>query len=195
VKPRDEELMAWVDGELPRDEARQLERGMEGEAAEATEAKAKVRAMQQVGEVIKARYEAAADEAQPRLDALWARLERQLDEAPAKERAVAEQRGFFAAVREWFDSYRGHVLTGAVCAAAAALAVIIARPDRVVERETVRVVEVPVEPNRGVVQVKAAEFEDIETAEGSPDLIKIPASEEGEAPTVILVNVRGLRSI
>jgi hypothetical protein len=201
-KPRDEELMRWVDGELPRDEARTLEKGMEGDAGEAVEARGKVKAMQQIGELVKARYEAAADDAQPRLDALWARMEKQLasEPAPARETAGARGRGrepagFFASIREWFDTYRGHVLTGAVCAAAAALAVLIARPQRVVEKETVRVVQVPVEPGANVVQVKAAEFENIETAEGSPDLIKIPSAEEGEAPTVILVNVRGLRSI
>ncbi len=200
MKPRDEELMRWVDGELPRDEARPLERGLEGDAAEAVEAKAKVQAMQQIGELIKARYQAAAEEAEPRLDAMWARIERQIDggPAPARARVAAESRGLWAGIREWFETYRGHVLTGAVCAAAAALAVLIARPARVVEvpRETVRVVQVPVDPGESdVVQVKAAEFENIETAEGSPDLIKIPAEQEGEAPTVILVNVRGLRSI
>jgi len=203
VKPRDEELMRWVDGELPRDEARPIERKLEGDAAEAVEAKVKVQAMQQIGELVKARYQAAADEAQPRLDALWAHLEKQLDAepapAPARGRARAEEsRGVWAAIRDWFDTYRSHVVTGGLCAAAAALAVLIARPARIVEvpRETIRVVQVPVEPNGSdIVQVKAAEFENIETAEGSPDLIKIPAEQEGEAPTVILVNVRGLRSI
>lgn len=203
MKPRDEELMRWVDGELPRDEARAVERSLEQSTekgsdgdAEAVEAKVKVQAMQQLGELMKARYEAAADEAKPQLDALWARMERQLGDVPAPARPVRAQRGLWAGVREWFEAYRGHVLTGALCGAAAALAVLIARPTRVVEvpRETVRVVQVPVEPGGSDV-VQAAEFEDVETAEGSPDLIKIPAEQEGEAPTVILVNVRGLRSI
>src|SRR5262249_46320851 len=113
VKPHDEELMRYFDGEMSREEARALEKTLEGANSR------KVRAMEQVGEVIRARYEASADDAAARLDGVWAKLERQLDAAPVETPARATPTpGVWERIRAWFDAYRGHVLTGAVCAAA-----------------------------------------------------------------------------
>jgi hypothetical protein len=198
--------MRWLDGEMTREEARAVEKRVEGSAGAPgrSEERAKVDAMRQLGDVMRARYDAAVDDAKGKLDGLWARIEKQMEPAtapaPAKrrERETAQpDTGIWARIRDWFDAYRGHVLTGAVCAAAAALIVVVARPPRTVEVPgPVRVVEVQAGDEPVYVPASApAEFEDIETAEGSPDVLKIPAQKDGEQPTVILVNIQGLRAI
>lgn len=191
MAPRnDEDLMRWLDGEMSRDEARQFEqRPRSGEEDK------KVEVVKELGDVIRARYDAAADDAEPRLKAMWASLEDKL-ETPARPRAVADA-GMFAAMRSWLATHRGYVMTGAFSAVAAALLVLILRPAQVREvagpKEIVEV-PVPVEPALLNVKARAIDIEELETAAGSPDVLRIPSDNEDQPPTIV-VRVPGLRSI
>lgn len=188
----DDELMRFIDGEMSSAEARQFEE----KARRAADVEGKVAAVRQLGEVVRARYDAAADEAEPKLDALWARIEDRMV-APARKPAAPADAGMFAAMREWLATHRGYVMTGALSAVAAALLVIILRPAEVREVPGPKeIVEVPVEKTPALVSVKARaiEIEELETAEGSPDVIRIPSGDEDQPPTLV-VRVRGLRSI
>jgi hypothetical protein len=188
----DDDLMRFIDGEMSSAEARQFEEKARGTA----DVEGKVAAVKQLGDVVRARYDAAADEAEPKFDALWARIEDNMV-APARKPAAAADVGMFAAMREWLASRRGYVMTGALSAVAAALLVIILRPAQVREVPGPKeIVEVPVEVTPALVHVKARaiEIEELETAQGAPDVLRIPSGDEDQPPTLV-VRVPGLRSI
>lgn len=194
MAPRnDEELMRWIDGEMSRDEARQFE-----QRARSPEEEAKVEALKELGDVVRARYDVAADDAEPKLKALWASIEGKLETpAGAKSTAITADSSMFGAMREWLSMHRGYLMTGALSAVAAALLVFILRPAEVREVPGPReIVEIPVPTEPAIVNVKARaiDIEELETAEGSPDVIRIPSDDEDQPPTLV-VRVSGLRSI
>ena len=114
---RDEDLMLYVDGELPAREAHELEKrfasGKDGDD------KAKLEGLRQVGDVVRARYEAAVEEAEPRFADMWARLDAALTPAPAPVASLG------ARLAAWWHNFRSHVLVGATCAAAGAVLVFV----------------------------------------------------------------------
>jgi len=75
----DEELMAFLDGELPPRDAREVEARIDGSA----ETRKKVEALGEMSSLVKAHYEAATEAAEPSMAAAWAKLEAQLGTAPA----------------------------------------------------------------------------------------------------------------
>ena len=79
MKVRDEELQMLHDGELSGREARAAEE----RAAASPEDRVRLEALREVGEVMRARFDLAAEEASPRLDALWSQIERELEPEPA----------------------------------------------------------------------------------------------------------------
>ena len=191
MKPRDEELQRLHDGELSGREARAAEE----RAAASPEDRARLEALREVGEVVRARLELAAEEAAPRLDALWSQLERELEPAPravperaaAAERAKDEPAGFLG----WLVGVRGYVATGALAAAAAAILVIALRPPRVVERVVVK--QVPAAPAPAPAPEPAvatadadAEVESLEVVGGTGTVFHIPRDADDDAPTTVI---------
>jgi anti-sigma factor RsiW len=113
----DIDLMQHADGEL---DARSVA-GVEKRLSSDPEARTKAEALGEVGELVRGHVELAVDDvAEARFDAMWRAIDSATN-APA-------QRGtsVWAAFANWFDRYRGHVITGAISAGAvAALALVL----------------------------------------------------------------------
>ena len=147
--------MAYADGELDDETAAAVGAFL----AEDAGARSKRVALGQVNDVVRSYLELAADDAEPRLDAMWAKIERGIQAngaatatvattslaqaAPARAArtpatpatpATPEQRGLWARIGAWLEEYRGYFATGALAAAAAAVLVMALRPPQVVER-------------------------------------------------------------
>jgi hypothetical protein len=124
---RDADLMALADGEA---DERELEELLRDPAA-----RQKVEAVGELGELVRGHLELSADAVpQKKFDALWREIDKGIDRQlesvsePVKDRAPAPA-GWLRRVGRWFDSYRGHVITGAVSAGAvAALALVLRGP-------------------------------------------------------------------
>lgn len=111
--PSDIELMELADGE--REDA-ELANRLEGDA------RTKVEAIHELGELVRGRLELATDDVHDaKFAAMWRRLDEQLDRPAAKA-------GLFARAVAWFDRYRSHVITGAVSAGAVAALTLFLRP-------------------------------------------------------------------
>ena len=166
----DEQLMLLHDGELSRDEARDAERALSG----APEARRKREAISQLGAIFAARMESAEDEAEPELAAMWTKLRAELGSDGYKGAAPVRGKStsLWASVREWFETYRSHVLTGAVAAAAGALMATLLQGS----------------PAPRPVHSAAAEVESVEVPDGSAMVFQIPAEGSDSAATVIWVN-------
>lgn len=112
----DAELMEYADGELEGESDPELAARIEG----APDAKAKLEAIKQLGELVRGHLELSADAApDARFAAMWRRIDDQLEARPV---------GLWARVTAWFDRYRGHVITGAVSAGAVAALALVLRP-------------------------------------------------------------------
>ena len=109
----DLELMEHADGERDAAElAAHLDRD--------PQARAKVDAIRQIGELVRGHLELSADRVHDAsFAAMWRRIDGQL---------VAPATGVWARVSAWFDHYRSHVITGAVSAGAVAALALIFRP-------------------------------------------------------------------
>ena len=136
----DIDLMLFADGEIDEASAAEIAELL----AHDEQAAAKVESLRQMDDVLASYLELAADEQEPRLEALWAGIESQIDvdaDAGARQRVSREEldnepadvwtrprvkpqpesRGIWSAISDWLEGYRGHVLTGAVAVAAVAL--------------------------------------------------------------------------
>jgi anti-sigma factor RsiW len=106
-------LMEHADGELDDAElAARIERD--------PDARAKVQAIKEIGELVRGHLELSADAVQ---DARFAAMWRQID-----DQLVAPATGLWSRISGWFDRYRGHVITGAVSAGAVAALALVLRP-------------------------------------------------------------------
>jgi hypothetical protein len=129
----DLDLMQYADGEV--DEAMAAE--IAAHVAQSDDALLKLQALEQMNEVVRSSLELAADGAEPRLDAMWASIERAIQANGSTEAAhvaarhpqAAEPAGLLATIGRWLESYRAHFLTGAIAAGAAAIIILAARPD------------------------------------------------------------------
>ncbi|HET6612080.1 MAG TPA: hypothetical protein VFG83_08835 [Kofleriaceae bacterium] len=122
-------LMQYADGELDEPEGAATEAGRE-----------QVLAIAELGDGVRHYVDAAIAEGAPDFSALWATVSRRIaangvahHEPVAKEVAreapASSRGGFFAELGAWLDRYRGHFVTGAIAAgAAAALMVAIGGP-------------------------------------------------------------------
>jgi RNA polymerase sigma-70 factor (ECF subfamily) len=93
----DETLMRWLDGDLPRDEAREAERMV----AASPELRMKADSLAQLREVMTAHYGAAADEADAKLEGLWARSRRRCGRRRRARRRRRGARGSRACANGW----------------------------------------------------------------------------------------------
>jgi hypothetical protein len=122
-------LMEHADGEVDGEASA----GASGENEEAEilarierdpDARAKVEAIQQIGELVRGHLELSADAVHDaKFAAMWRRIDGQIggqrDAPPA---------GIWARITGWFDRHRGHVITGAVSAGAVAALALVLRP-------------------------------------------------------------------
>ncbi len=128
----DIDLMQHADGELDARAVASVEKRL----ASDPEARTKAEALGEVSELVRGHVELAVDEVpDARFDRMW----RAIDDATAapaqraeRARPRAESRaqergtGVWATFTNWFDRYRGHVITGAISAGAvAALALVL----------------------------------------------------------------------
>lgn len=128
----DEELMAFLDGELAPRDAREVEARIDGSA----EARLKIEALGELSTLVRTHYEQATSASEPNMAAAWAKLEAQLGSAPAPapQGARAESAragvagGWWQAVVDAFTPRWSHVMTGAIGVAAGALLVFALRP-------------------------------------------------------------------
>ena len=169
----DVDLMHYFDGEADEQTAEAVAAALADDA----DARARLLAMERMGETICTHLELAADDVDPRLDAMWATLERRIQSNgitsaatdPAREPVVAARKpaerpaerdggGIWAAVVEWFDAHQGHFVTGMVTAGAVAALVLLLRPPQEVIRERVvdRPVAISVPPEREAVPPEGA---------------------------------------
>ncbi|HEY0195020.1 MAG TPA: hypothetical protein VGC42_28095, partial [Kofleriaceae bacterium] len=111
----DLELMELADGE--REDA-ELARRLDGDP----DARTKVEAIHELGELVRGRLELAADDVHDaRFAAMWRRIDGQVG-------APAAGGGVLARALAWFDRYRSHIITGAVSAGAVAALTLFLRP-------------------------------------------------------------------
>lgn len=180
---RDADLMSLADGEVDERETRELE----AELARDPAARQKLDAIGEVGELVRGHLELSADAVpQKKFDSLWREIDKGIDraaeKAPAKEAVSAPS--FMRRVGRWFESYRGHIITGMASAGAvAALALILRSPSSEsggggLATKDVRVEEMPVVH-------RPAEIEALDTPGGTGTVFNL--EDEDGGTTVIWV--------
>lgn len=192
---RDIDLMRLADDEVTAAERAELEAAL----AASPDARDKLAALGHLGEAIRGDLELAADAAEPRLDRLWAEIDKRIDlEAPAPRPNTvlpAPEPGLWARFGRWIDTYRGHVLTGALSAGAVAAIALVMRPDpHVIEKQTPAPPQIAVkppvtptvEPDTMVATHTPAEVEELDVADGTSTVFTIEG-DDGEQTTVIWV--------
>jgi anti-sigma factor RsiW len=180
---RDIDLMQLADGELDAAERAELEAALAADPVVAQRAEVTAGGIEEVGEVVRGEAELAADEAEPRLSGMWAEIEKRmaLDAAPAPKKTISP--GLWGRVSKWFDTYRGHVLTGALSAGAVATIALVLRPTTPPKKETA---EIPA-PQPEIVNVAApVEVESAEAPNGTSTVFTYQ-TDDGEETTVIWV--------
>lgn len=131
----DMDLMRYFDGELSADEAAEVRAQLESSERDRTV----LDSLGQISETTRTHLELSADEAEPRLGAMWQGIERRIhangkaDEAaavavPRTRSHDAQAGGVFAALRRWFAEQRGYFVTGTLAAGAAAAIMFFALP-------------------------------------------------------------------
>jgi anti-sigma factor RsiW len=186
MKPHDDdELMLHADGELDERRARELEDFL----AKHDDARGKVAAIGELGELVRGHLELSAD-ALPdaKLAAAWREIEKRLDgeaaPAPIKERETAPHRnGWWRRASSFFDRFRGHIITGVVSAGAVAALALVLAPghDRNTSSERDRDQPIDVRP----AAFRPTQIEALDTPGGSPNVFHI--QDEDGAATVIWV--------
>ena len=194
-EPTDLELMLYADGELAPDE----ERAVAAWIASHPDARAKVEAVRNMGEVVRTFLELETDAAEPKLDDAWSAIARKIHsngqvseetaEPPATRRhktLTRPEQGVWAKIRGWFGEHRGHVVTGLVTAGAvAALMFAIGPRERVTERQLMG----PTVVGGGTpaaLESQPPEVEDLEVYEGSGTVLTIePEGDDDSGAAVI----------
>lgn len=199
--------MAYADGELDDETAAAVDAFL----AEDAGARSKRVALGQMNDVVRSYLELAADDAEPRLDAMWATIERriQANGLPAASAAAAttslaqpvsaapaaasksgksgEPGGLWARISAWLDDYRGYFATGALAAAAAAVLVMALRPPQVVERIVVAPPQNPQQNPPQMVNVSTPpEVEVLEVNDGSASVFTLPKENEGDVTAGVI---------
>lgn len=182
----------------PKHDAEQRQRLHDGELgddagaararAEASpEGRAELAALAQLGDLLRADAARAADEAEPAMDAIWARLEREM--SPAAQAPTSPSYG--ERLRGWFTLPQ--LATGLVGAAAGAVLVVALREPRIVERHVhhmppqTTVGGGPGAPGDVVPALHvAAEVESLEVVGGTGTVFQVEG-DDGDESTVIWV--------
>ena len=190
----DIDLMLYRDGELSPAEAAEVELQLKG----SQEDRAKLMGLEQVGETVRTHLELAADQVEPGLDRLWARVEQGLAErgqtaattsadraSSSVDRERGAEGGVFAAIHRWLDRYRGHIMTGAVTAGAVAALILVLRPaeERVITRTVQAPARVEVMPAS-----TPAEIEYLDVVDGTGTVLTLPGEGGDDSTTVLWID-------
>ena len=211
----DIDLMQFVDGELDVSDADALEAHLASlDEATGDQAALKVQALDQMGDTLRSFLELEADAAEPRLDAMWEAIDSEIQKSDAvvekrpRVKAKREPReGLWAQIVRFFEGYRGHILTGAVAAGAAAAIILALRPPQeVIVERPVAVHPMPDRGQPGQISVGATEpakpsmtlvaddptppeIETLDVEDGSGAVFVLPSEGEGDvSATVIFVD-------
>ena len=160
-------LLRYFDGDLPAGEAR----GVEERVAADASAREQLEGLAELQGVVRAHYDAEADDADGRLADLWRNI------SAGMERPKPSLLG---AVRAWLGSWKGYTLAGLAGAAAGALLVLGFLPAKIV----VAPVVLPAAQND---VAQDAEVESLEVAGGTGTVFHIPGGANEAATTVIWV--------
>jgi anti-sigma factor RsiW len=187
----DEELMAFLDGELPPRDAREVEARIDASAA----TRLKVEALGELSTLVRTHYEQATSAAEPSMAAAWAKLEAQLGNAPApapqgvrtdSARSGAPG-GWWQAVVDAFTPRWSHIMTGAIGVAAGALLVFALRPGARPESAHQGPVVAPVEP-APVVTASAEDtnVDDLDVQSGTGMVFQVPNKNANMPATTVI---------
>ena len=204
----DMDLMQYLDGELDAEQSARLAEHLASEAS--TEASDKLRALDQMSDLLSSYLELEADAVEPRLDAMWEVIERETraaESAPAPvdtpEHASEPRAGLWSSIVRFFEGYRGYILTGALAAGATAAIILASRPPRevIIERPVAVQAQAPRvpdgasgKPGKPELQMVADEpgaptVEELDVSDGSAMIFMMPGeSEDDVSATVIYVD-------
>jgi len=164
TSPSDLEVMEHADGEFDDPELGvRIERD--------PDARARLEAIQEIGELVRGHLELSADAAHDaRFAAMWRRIDDQL---------VAPATGLWARISGWLDRHLGHVITGVVSAGAVAALALVLRPgNSELGASGAHAIEV-----RPVAQRAAPEIDSLDTPGGSSTIISLN-DDDGNAAVI-----------
>lgn len=165
---KDIDLMEHADGEA------------EVELAQANDARAKVEAVRELGELVRGRLERAADDVpEARFGAMWKEIDKQLDLAKPVVAAQPAQPSLFKRITTAIERYRSHIITGVVSAGAVAALALVLRGGGATKHEG----HDPIDVQR--VSHRPAEIEDLDTPGGTGTVFNL--DDEDGSTTVIWV--------
>jgi len=152
----------------------------------------KLRALDEIGEVVRSYVELSTDAAEDRLAGLWERVAPRLEAQsetvrPAVAKAPEPRMGLFERLVSWLGEHRGHFVTGAVSAAAVALILLTFGP----RAGQTRVVTVPPGPVQTAPVTAPSqehtppEVESLEVYQGSGTILTVP-DDDGEGSTSVI---------
>lgn len=180
----DVDLMMHVDGELPAGDSQRLDAQLVGGMDVPSSAgRTKVAALRELGELVRGHVELVTDEAEPKLAGMWHELSKRLDNEAAPELPAREvpARGVGTWILQWFERYRGHVLTGTLSAGAVAAVALLMRPAAPQEP-----VALPLRSPRGITPTLVSappEIESLEVPNGMGTVLTLE-DEDGAAAIV-----------
>lgn len=203
------DLMQLADGELDEALRAEAEAAVAGDA----DARARLAAHAEVGDLVRTHLERVADAPGPdierRLGAMWGEIDKQLDlqaspaPAPARPVVAPARPGAWGRFIRWLDAHRGHILTGTLSAGAVAAIMLVMRPAAPTSGGTAGGTQVasggtvikdggagPGEPGGGPQVVPVAEpiepveVESLDVEDGSGTVFTVEG-EDGEETTVI----------
>lgn len=166
----DIELMQHADGELGQRHVADVEARLERDA----EARAKVEALGQVGELVRGHLELATDDVpEHRFDAMWRGIAAEIEVPDARP-------GLWGRITAWLDRHRGHMITGAVSAGAVAALALVLRPGEPEPTYTPRSGAIDVRP---AAMRTAPEIESLDTPGGEGTVINLE-DEDGHTAVI-----------
>jgi len=200
-KRDDIDLMLYHDGELSPEAAADVVAQLEA----GSQARAKLEGLGEIREGVRTYLELEADRAEPALDGMWDRVERQLSangrstakpEAAMTEAGAEPMRasagaeppaiGILGAIWRWFDEHRGNIITGAVTAGAVAAIFLVYRPTRETVVERVVHAPAPVEATPAALGAPAT-VDYLNVVDGTGTVLTIPGEDDEDTTTVLWV--------
>jgi anti-sigma factor RsiW len=168
----DEMLMRYLDGELTPTESRAVERDLSA----SSELARKRDALLEMRDLLRARFEVAEDEVEPQLVAMWERVRSALPSTPAR---LVRRRSSFERMRDWLESYRSHLVTGVLAAAAGAMIATFVTSKMAAT--------LPLGAGAGAsAAAESAEVESLEVLGGSGMVFQEPAADKNDTGTTVI---------
>jgi anti-sigma factor RsiW len=200
-KPSDLDIMMYLDGELPAEQAERVEKFLASDDL----AKAKATSLGQISALVQGSLELEADAADHKLAGLWSGIDKAIHangasaEGPAKSVAPAKSAAQRAEDRatdaltqhahsSWLGGWQSHILTGAIVAVAVAVVMFASRPETSTQQTTV--IRQPSQPVSAPLALasQAPEVEELEVYDGSGVVMTIPGDDEvgGESASTVI---------